>query len=152
MGFQTIAIARGKEKEPLARELGAHHYIDSNEQDPAQVLQAMGGADGIVATAASGKSMGPLVGGLAIRGKLVVVGASPEPIEINAIQLLFGARSILSQSVGTAIEEEDTLAFSGLQAIRPIIELAPLEKAPEAYARMMQNKARFRMVIEMGRK
>jgi D-arabinose 1-dehydrogenase-like Zn-dependent alcohol dehydrogenase len=147
MGFRTIAIARGKEKEPLARELGAHQYIDSSERDPAQALQAMGGADAIVATAASGKSMGPLVGGLAVRGKLVVVGASPEPIEINAIQLLSGARSVLSQFVGTASEEEDALEFSGLQAVRPMIELVPLEKAPEAFARMMQNKARFRMVL-----
>ena len=152
MGFRTVAIARGREKENLARQLGAHDYIDSNERNPAEALQSMGGANAIVATAASGKSMGPLIGGLAVRGKLIVLGASAEPIEINALQLLLGARSIQGQFVGTAIDEEDTLAFSGLQAVRPMIESMPLEKAPEAYARMMRNQARFRMVIDLARK
>lgn len=150
MGFHTIAIARGREKEQLARELGAHNYIDSREQDAAQTLLQMGGANAILATAASGKSMGSLVEGLAPRGKLIVVGASPEPLEVNLAQLIFGTKAIQGESVGTAIEEEDTLAFSALQSVHPLIELVPLEKAPEAYARMMRNEARFRIVLTPG--
>lgn len=149
MGFYTLAIQRGKEKEKLARQLGAHGYIDSTEENPAEALLKMGGANAILATAASGKSMGPLVGGLAARGKLVVVGASAEPIEINATQLIFGSKTIQGENVGTPIEEEDTLKFSALQGIRPTIETMPLEKAPEAYARMMSGKARFRIVLTM---
>jgi D-arabinose 1-dehydrogenase-like Zn-dependent alcohol dehydrogenase len=147
MGFHTVAIARGREKEQLARELGAHDYIDSLEQDAAQTLLQMGGANAILATAASGKSMGPLMAGLAPRGKLIVVGASPEPLEIDIGQLITGTQSIQGESVGTAIDEEDTLAFSALQSVHPLIELVPLENAPEAYARMMRNDARFRIVL-----
>lgn len=147
MGFRTVAIARGREKETLARKLGAHDYIDSTEQDPTQVLLKMGGAHGILATASSGKSMGPLVGGLTARGKLIVVGASPEPLEIELAQLLSRSRAVLGEVVGTAIDEEDTLGFSVLQNIRPLIEFYPLEQAPEAYARMMRNEARCRIVL-----
>lgn len=147
MGFRTVAIARGKEKETLARQLGAHEYIDSVGQDPVQALLALGGAKAILATAASTKSMGPLLGGLSPRGKLIVVGVSNEPLEINPLQLLMGSRSVRGEIVGTPIDEEDTMAFSALQTIRPMIEKIPLEKAPEAYARMMRNEARFRMVL-----
>jgi D-arabinose 1-dehydrogenase-like Zn-dependent alcohol dehydrogenase len=150
MGFHTIAIARGQDKEKLAKDLGAHGYIDSQEVDPGQALLQLGGANAILATAASGKSMGPLLGGLAPRGKLIVVGASNEPIEVNPIQLIFGSRTIQGEAVGSSIDEEDTLEFSALQSIRPMIERVPLEKAPEAYAKMMRNEARFRMVIEMA--
>lgn len=150
MGFHTVAIARGREKEMLARELGAHDYINSTEQDAAQTLLQMGGANAILATAASAKSMSPLVGGLAPRGKLIVVGASPEPLEVSVAQLIFGTKSIQGESVGTAIDEEDTLAFSALQSVRPLIEQVPLENAPEAYARMMRNEARFRIVLIPG--
>ncbi len=150
MGFRTVAIQRGKEKEQLARQLGAHEYIDSTEQNPAETLLKMGGANAILATASSGKSMGPLLAGLAPRGKLLVIGASAEPIEVNAAQLIFGMKSITGENVGTPIDEEDTLAFSALQAIRPMIEKMPLEKAPQAYARMMDGKANFRMVLSMG--
>ena len=150
MGFHTVAIARGKEKEQLARKLGAHDYIDSVAQDPVQTLLKMGGADAILATAASGKSIGPLVGGLAIRGKLIVVGASDEPLHVNIIDLLTGSKSIQGEFVGTAADEEDTLDFSALQSIHPMIERVPLENAPEAYARMMRNEARFRIVLIPG--
>jgi len=150
MGFRTVAIARGIEKEKLARELGASSYINAETEDPAAALQRMGGAKVILATAASSRSMGPLIAGLAPRGRLVVVGASAEPIQVDAVQLLFGARSIEGSLTGTAIDIEDTLAFSVAQNVRPIIEMVPLEHAAEAYARMMRNEARFRIVLTTG--
>jgi D-arabinose 1-dehydrogenase-like Zn-dependent alcohol dehydrogenase len=150
MGFRTVAIARGIEKEKLARELGASSYINAETEDPAAALQRMGGAKVILATAASSRSMGPLIAGLAPRGRLVVVGASAEPIQVDAVQLLFGARSIEGSLTGTAIDIDDTLAFSVAQNVRPIIEMVPLEHAAEAYARMMRNEARFRIVLTTG--
>jgi len=150
MGFRTVAIARGIEKEKLARELGASSYINAETEDPAAALQRMGGAKVILATAASSRSMGPLIAGLAPRGRLVVVGASAEPIQVDAVQLLFGARSIEGSLTGTAIDIEDTLAFSVAQNVRPIVEMVPLEHAAEAYARMMRNEARFRIVLTTG--
>jgi 2-desacetyl-2-hydroxyethyl bacteriochlorophyllide A dehydrogenase len=151
MGFYAVAIARGREKEKLARELGAQHYIDSTTEDPAQALQKLGGANAILATAASGKSMGPLLGGLKARGKLIVVGASQEPMEVVITQLIVGTKTIQGEAVGTAIDIEDTLRFSRQQDIHPVNEIMPLEKAPEAYARMLKNEARFRMVLKTVR-
>jgi D-arabinose 1-dehydrogenase-like Zn-dependent alcohol dehydrogenase len=150
MGFRTVAIARGKEKEKLARELGAHEYIDSASGDPGEELRKWGGAKAILATAANSKSQGPLMGGLATRGKLIIVGVGSETIEINPAQLIFGSRTIQGELVGTSMDEEDTLDFSALQAVRPMIERVPLEQAPEAYAKMMRNEARFRMVIDFS--
>jgi propanol-preferring alcohol dehydrogenase len=151
MGFQVVAIARGPEKESLARKLGAHHYIDSNAEDPVAALQALGGARLILATAANSKSMSPLLGGLAPRGELVVAGAGGnEPIEVSPVPLLFGMRSIAGTMTGSSIDAEDTLSFSSLQKIHPMIETVPLEKAGEAYGRMMRNEARFRMVLVTG--
>jgi len=147
MGFHTVAIGRGREKEKLAKDLGAHVYIDTAVDDAAAVLQRMGGARAILATAPSGGSMGPLVSGLAARGKLIVVGVPQDPIQLNAWPLVFGGRSIYGSLTGTPIESEDTLAFSVLENIRPMVETAPLEQAADAYARMMQGKARFRMVL-----
>jgi len=148
MGFQVAAIARGSEKEALARKLGAHHYIDSNAQDPVAALQALGGARLILATAANSKSMSPLLGGLAPRGQLVVAGVGgDEPIEVNPVPLLFGTRSIAGTMTGSSIDAEDTLSFSSLQGIRPMIETVPLANAAEAYGRMMRNEARFRIVL-----
>ena len=129
MGFCTVAIARGREKEKLATELGAHAYIDSEAEDAAVTLQRLGGAKVILATAASSRSMGPLIPGLSSRGKLIVVGASAEPIEVNPAHLIFGARSIAGTLTGTAIDEEDTLSFSVREQVRPIIETVPLERA-----------------------
>jgi len=140
MGFRTVAIARGSEKGTLAKELGAMSYIDTQTEDPAAALQRMGGARVILATAASASSMGPLIGGLAPRGRLIVVGASAEPIQVNPAQLIFGGRSLEGSLTGTAIDIEDTLAFSMLQNVRPMIETVPLEHAAEAYARMMHKK------------
>ncbi len=147
MGFRTVAIGRGREKEKLARDLGAHAYIDTAVEDAAGVLQCMGGARAILATAPSGDAMGPLVSGLAARGKLIVVAVPEDQIQLSAFPLVFGGRSIYGTLTGTAIDNEDTLAFSVLENIRPMIETVPLEQAADAYARMMQGKARFRMVL-----
>lgn len=150
MGFRTVAIARGSEKEKLAKELGALSYIDVRTEDPAATLQRMGGAKVIIATAASASSMGPLIAGLAPRGRLIVAGASPEPIQVDPAQLIFGARSVEGTLTGTAIDIEDTLSFSVLENVRAMIETVPLERAAEAYARMMRNEARFRIVLTTG--
>jgi D-arabinose 1-dehydrogenase-like Zn-dependent alcohol dehydrogenase len=150
MGFRVAAVARGEEKQPLARELGAHHYIDSQSQDPAAALQALGGASVILATVANGKAMSPLIGGLRARGRMIVVGYGAEPIEVPPAQLLFGTRTIEGSLTGSPSDSEDTLAFSVLQGIRPRIETVPLEAAAEAYGKMMRNEARFRMVLVMG--
>jgi D-arabinose 1-dehydrogenase-like Zn-dependent alcohol dehydrogenase len=147
MGFHTVAIGRGREKETLAKELGAHVYIDTAVDDAAAVLQRMGGARAILATAPSGDAMGPLVPGLAARGKLIVVGVPQDQIQLSAFPLVFGGRSIYGTLAGTAMDTEDTLAFSVLENIRPKIETVPLDQAADAYARMMQGKARFRMVL-----
>jgi D-arabinose 1-dehydrogenase-like Zn-dependent alcohol dehydrogenase len=150
MGFRVAAVARGEEKQPLARQLGAHHYIDSQAGDPAAALQALGGASVILATVTSGKAMAALIGGLRARGRMIVVGASPDPIEVAPAQLLFGTRAVEGALTGSPLDSEDTLAFSVLEGIRPRIETAPLEAAAEAYGKMMRNEARFRMVLVTG--
>jgi D-arabinose 1-dehydrogenase-like Zn-dependent alcohol dehydrogenase len=147
MGFRTVAIGRGRDKEKLAKDLGAHVYIDSAAEDAAAVLQRLGGARGILATGTSGDAMGSLVSGLAARGKLIVVGVPQDQIQLNAFPLVFGGRSIQGSLTGTPIDGEDTLAFSVLENIRPMIETFPLEQAADAYARMIQGKARFRVVL-----
>jgi propanol-preferring alcohol dehydrogenase len=147
MGFRTVAVGRGPEKEALARELGAHMYVDTSRADAAAVLQGMGGARAILATAPSGAAMGPLVSGLAAGGKLMVIAVSEDPISLGVMPLVFGGRSILGTLAGHAIDQEDTLAFSMMTNLRPMVETAPLERAAGAYARMMEGKARFRMVL-----
>ena len=151
MGFRTIAIARGRDKERLARELGAHHYIDSESEDPGAILQVNGGARVILATATSAQAMSRAVPGLGQDGQLLVVGASMEPIEVNPIQLISGRRSVAGWPSGTAIDSEDTLRFSAMTGVRPRIEVYPLERAAEAYDRMMSGKARFRVVLQVAR-
>jgi alcohol dehydrogenase, propanol-preferring len=150
MGFRTVAIGRGRDKEKLAKELGAHVYIDTAVDDAAAVLQRMGGARAILATAPSGAAMGPLVSGLAARGKLILVGVPVDQIQLSAFPLVFGGRSIYGSLSGTAIETEDALAFSVLESVRPMIETVPLEQAADAYARMIRGEARFRMVLTTG--
>src|SRR5713101_7145460 len=150
MGFRTVAIGKGSDKEKLAKDLGAHVYIDTAVDDAAAVLQRMGGARAILATAPSGDAMGPLVSGLSARGRLIVVGVPQDEIQLSAFPLVFGGRSIYGSLAGTAIDTEDTLAFSVLENIRPLIETVPLEQAADAYARMMKGKARFRMVLTTG--
>ncbi len=147
MGFDTVGIARGKDKEPLARELGARHYIDSAAQDPAAELLRLGGARIILSTVTSGKAMSAVLGGLRVNGKLIVVGGAFDPIEVSALLLLSGRRSIAGWPSGTSIDSQDTLAFSALTGVRSMNETFPLERASEAYERMMSGKAQFRVVL-----
>jgi len=149
-GYRTVAIARGKDKEPLARKLGAHLYIDSESQDPAAELTRLGGARVILATATSGKAMTATIGGLGVGGKLVVLGAAHEPLEVSAFALIGGRRSVAGWPSGRSIDSQDTLAFSVMTGVRPMNELFPLDRAAEAYDRMMSGKARFRVVLTTG--
>lgn len=149
-GFRTVAIARGKDKEALARELGAHHYIDSEAQDPAEELKRLGGARVILATVTSGKAMTAVLGGLGIDGKLVVLGAAHEPLEVPAFLLIGGRRSVAGWPSGSAIDSQDTMDFSALTGVRSRNELVPLDRAAEGYERMMSGKARFRVVLTTG--
>jgi 2-desacetyl-2-hydroxyethyl bacteriochlorophyllide A dehydrogenase len=150
MGFRTVAIGRGADKEGLTRKLGAHEYVDNNAGSAAAVLQKLGGARVILATAPDSKSISALVDGLGPNGKLVVIGASPEPLSISPNQILGQRLAIQGWASGTAKDSEDTLQFSVLTGVRPMIERYPLEKAAEAYERMMSGKARFRVVLTMG--
>lgn len=150
MGFRTVAIARGGEKEALARQLGAHIYLDSTTQDVAAELTKLGGAKTILATVTSGKAMSAVIPGLAVRGKLVVVGVGMDPIEVSSGDLISGSRSVVGHASGASIDSQDTLAFSALSGVRPTIETMPLERAAEAYDKMMRNEARFRMVLTTG--
>jgi len=147
LGFHTVAIGKGGDKQKLAKDLGAHVYIDTAVDDAAAALRRMGGARAILATAPSGSSMGPLVSGLATRGKLIVIGVPDDEIRLNAFPLVFGGRSVYGSLTGTPIDSEDTLNFSVLENIRPMIETVSLEQAADGYARMMEGKARFRMVL-----
>jgi D-arabinose 1-dehydrogenase-like Zn-dependent alcohol dehydrogenase len=150
MGFCTVAIARGSDKEPLARKLGAHVYLDSQSQDVAAELQKLGGAKTILATVTSGKAMGAVIPGLAVRGRLVVVGVGFDPIEVSPLHLIGSSLSVTGHASGASIDSQDTLAFSALTGVRPTIETMPLERAGEAYDKMMRNEARFRMVLLTG--
>jgi len=150
MGYRTVAIARGQDKGPLALKLGAHHYIDSESQNPAEELSKLGGASVILATVTSGKAMTATLGGLAIGGKLVVLGAPHEPLEVPALLLIGGRRSVAGWPSGTSADSQDTLAFSSLTGVRSMNEVFPLARAAEAYDRMMSGKARFRVVLTPG--
>jgi D-arabinose 1-dehydrogenase-like Zn-dependent alcohol dehydrogenase len=150
LGFETVAIARGTGKEELARELGADHYIDSTAGDPGEALAALGGAKVILATVTDGAAMAAVMGGLGVRGKLIVVGAAGDPIEVAASDLIGGGKSVEGHASGTSQDSEDTLAFSVHTGVRPRIETLPLERAEEAYDKMMSGDARFRMVLTTG--
>jgi len=150
MGFRTVAIGRGGDKAPLARKLGAHEYVDTSAGAPAEALQKLGGARVILATAPDSKSMSALVDGLAGNGKLLIVGAGPETLSVTPLQLIGGRRSIQGWPGGTAKDSQDTMQFSALTGVRPMIERYPLEKAADAYQQMMSGKARFRVVLIMG--
>jgi len=149
MGFHTVAIARGTDKEPLARQLGAKDYIDSTQQNVAEAMTKLGGARVILATLTDAKSMSDAVGALGVDGKLMVIGASMQPIEVPPIALIGARRSIAGWPSGTSADSEDTLDFSVMTDIRPMIETFPLARAAEAYERMMSGKARFRVVLTM---
>ena len=148
-GYKVAAIGRDTENAALAMKLGANVYIDSNAASPAEELQKLGGAQVILATAPSSKAMSKLVDGLAPNGKLIVIGATVDPIEVTPIQLITGSRAIQGWSTGTPADSEDTLRFSELTGVRPMIEIYPFEKAGEAYARMMSGDARYRVVLTM---
>jgi len=147
MGFRTVAIARGADKGPLAKKLGAHIYINSTAQNAAEELTRLGGAKVILATVTDSRTMSSVVAGLGIDGKLLVVGASGEPIEVSPFLLIGARRSIAGWPSGTALDSEDTLNFSVQSNVRPQIETFPLAKAADAYQRMMSGKARFRVVL-----
>jgi len=150
LGFCTVAIARGSDKEALSRNLGAHHFIDSATEDVAARLNRLGGARAVLATVTSAKAMTPVIEGLAVRGRLIVVGVDAEPIEVSPLQLIGASRSVVGHAAGASIDSQDTLGFSALSGVRPMIETMPLSRAPEAYARMMRAEARFRMVLTMA--
>lgn len=150
MGFRTVAIARGEDKAKFAQELGASHYIDSRSQDVAKALTELGGAKVILATVTNADAMNAAIGGLGYGGTFLVVGVSPEPIKVSSMQIIMHRQSILGWASGAAIDSEDTLQFGALSGVRPIIERFPLDKAAEAYDRMMSGNARFRVVLETG--
>ena len=150
MGFRVAAIARGKDKAELARKLGAHAYIDSKTENVGEALQALGGARAALATVTDGGAMSAVVDGLGVRGKLVVVGVSADPIQVTPLQLIGATRSIAGHAAGTSQDCEDTMRFSAQSGTRPMIETLPLERGAEAYDRMISGKARFRMVLVTG--
>jgi propanol-preferring alcohol dehydrogenase len=149
MGFEVAAIGRGADKAELAKKLGAHHYIDSSSVDPGQALQDLGGAALVIATASGGKAVAQIVKGLRPRGKIIALGATPDPIEVSTADLIFASRSIEGALTGDPATGDATLKFSVLAGVAAMVETMPLEKAPEAYARMMSGKVRFRMVLTM---
>lgn len=148
-GYQTVAIGRGSETAPLARKLGASLYIDTQNTNAVEELQKLGGARVILATAPSSKAMSELIEGLGPNGELMVIGVASDPIEVTPAQLVNGSRAIQGWASGTPADSEDTLRFSELSGVRPMIETYPLEKADEAYARMLSGKAQFRVVLTM---
>jgi D-arabinose 1-dehydrogenase-like Zn-dependent alcohol dehydrogenase len=149
MGFEVAAIARGADKEPLAKKLGAHHFIDSSATDPAAALQALGGAKVILVTAAGGKTVAATFKGLRPGGVSIVLGVGPEPREVSSMDLIFGTRRLEGALVGAPAVGDATLRFSALTGVAAMIETVPLEEAPAAYAKMMAGKARFRMALTM---
>jgi D-arabinose 1-dehydrogenase-like Zn-dependent alcohol dehydrogenase len=149
MGFNTVAIARGNDKEPLAKKLGAQHYVDSQSSDPAAELSKLGGAKVIIATVTNGDAMAAVLGGLGPNGTLVVIGAAG-PVPVDPIVLIGGQRSLKGWYSGTSIDSEDTLKFSASNGVQSMNEVFPLDRAAEAYDRMMSGKARFRVVLQIG--
>jgi D-arabinose 1-dehydrogenase-like Zn-dependent alcohol dehydrogenase len=151
MGFHTVAIARGADKAPLARELGAHVYVDSTAQDIAAELTKLGGAKVVLSTVTHAPTMTAAIDGLGPRGQLVVVGVDPEPIQASPMALIGGSRQVVGHASGASKDSEDTLAFSVLTAVSPRVETYPLEEAQAGYDRMMSGDARFRVVLTTGK-
>src|SRR6184192_1314552 len=151
MGFKTVAIARKKDKEPLAKTLGARHYIDSQSSDPAAELSKLGGAKVVIATVTNGDAMASVLGGLGPNGTLIVIGAAG-PLPVDPILLITGQRSVKGWYSGTSIDSQDTLKFSALNGVHSMNEVFPLDRAADAYDRMMSGKARFRVVLDIGKK
>jgi len=151
MGFHTVAIARGKDKEPLAKKLGAHHYIDSQSEDPASELLQLGGAKVILATVTNAQAMNAVIGGLGVNGKLVIVGAPMEPLQVSPLMLIGKRLSITGWPSGSPMDSQDTMSFCALSGVRSMNQVFPLEKVAEAYGLMMSGKARFRVVLTTGK-
>jgi alcohol dehydrogenase/propanol-preferring alcohol dehydrogenase len=149
MGFETVAINRGNDKEELARKLGAHHYINATDQDPAAELQKLGGANVILATAPNAQAISPLTDGLAPDGTLLIPAAPADPLTINVFSLIMGRRSVAGWYSGTAKDSQDTMEFSALSSVHPMIEKYPLERVAEAYEQMRSGKVRFRVVLTL---
>ncbi len=149
MGFKTVGIARGKDKEPLARKLGVWHYIDSQAQNPAAELAKLGGAKVILATVTNGEAMSATMGGLGINGTFMILGAA-QSLTVSPMLLLSGKQSVKGWYSGTSIDSQETLSYSALSGVRSMNEIFPLERAAEAYERMMSGKARFRVVLTTG--
>jgi D-arabinose 1-dehydrogenase-like Zn-dependent alcohol dehydrogenase len=150
MGFETVAVGRGKDKEALARKLGAHHYIDSASADAAAELQKLGGARVILATAPNAKAISALVDGLSVDGTLLVPAAPADPLTMSVFPLIMGRRSVKGWYSGTARDSQDTLEFSALSSVHPMIEKYPLSRVSEAFEQMHSGRARFRVVLTMG--
>ena len=150
MGFHTVAIARGADKEALAKKLGAHTYIDSTAGNAGKALAKLGGAKIILTTVTNAAAMGEVLGGLGRDGKLLMVGVAQEPIPVSSLQLIGGRKSVAGWPSGASIDSQDTMKFSALTGVRPMVQELPLEKAAEGYKLMMDNKARFRVVLTMG--
>ena len=149
MGFQTIALGRGKDKEPLAKKLGAHHYIDTDAGEAVAQLQKLGGARVILATAPSAKAISDVLGGLGVNGNLLVPAAPNDPLSISVLPLIMGRRLVSGTYSGTARDSQDTLEFSALHDVHPMIEKYPLSRVAEAYQQMHSGKVRFRVVLTM---
>jgi D-arabinose 1-dehydrogenase-like Zn-dependent alcohol dehydrogenase len=149
MGFKTVAIARGQKKGTLAQTLGAWRYIDNKAQDASAELQKLGGARVILATVTDGDAMAAVLGGLAVNGTLMIIGAAAS-LAVSPIQLLLGRQSIKGWNSGTSIDSQDTLSFSVLTGVRSMNEVLPLERAAEGYERMLKGEARFRVVLATG--
>jgi D-arabinose 1-dehydrogenase-like Zn-dependent alcohol dehydrogenase len=150
MGFETVALGRGKDKEPLAKKLGAHHYVDSSAVDTVAELQKLGGARVILATAPSAKAISDVVGGLGVNGNLLIPAAPNDPLTVSVMPLLMGRRQISGWYSGTARDSQDTLQFSAQSDVHPMIEKFPLSRVEEAYERMHSGQVRFRVVLMMG--
>jgi len=150
MGFRTVAIARGADKQNLAHQLGAHHTINSKAQNVADELNKLGGAQVVLSTVTNSPAISAVIDGIKVGGKLIVVGVSAEPIEVSPFQLIGASRTVQGHASGASIDSEDTLDFSALANVRPMIETMPLERATEAYDRMFSGAARFRMVLTTG--
>jgi D-arabinose 1-dehydrogenase-like Zn-dependent alcohol dehydrogenase len=151
MGFRTIAIARGADKEALAKKLGAHIYIDSADGKAGEALAKLGGAKVIITTVTSGAAMAEMLPGLGVEGKLLIVGAAFDPTPVPSLALISGSKSVAGWASGSSIDSEDTLKFSALANVKPMTEVMPLERANEGYRKMMENKARFRVVLTMNK-
>jgi D-arabinose 1-dehydrogenase-like Zn-dependent alcohol dehydrogenase len=149
MGFKTVALGQGRDKEPLAKKLGAHHYVDSSAVDTAAELQKLGGARVILATAPNAKAISDVVGGLGINGNLLIPAAPNDPLTVGMFPLILGRRQISGWYAGTARDSQDTLEFSALSDVHPIIEKFPFDRVADAYAHMYSGKVRFRAVLMM---